>query len=177
MFRNTYYFVLSWHIVRMRLGVLSYRKPRLWPSPHHLYANASGGTLASRVVTLCRSHGRRRKRGFTHPTVDFCSLFMWNFDVMTILCCDSWLLLLCTFVITNLADSGLLMLCTFLAMTAAVDLWICVSKLTICEVMNMWMCGLVIFVVFIFYWLFWLWPVKPGELLAIWVLHQSHQSI
>jgi hypothetical protein len=56
---------------------------------------------------------------------------------MTILCRDSGLLFLCTFVIMNLANSGLLMLCTFLAMTGAVNLWICVLKLTICEVVNM----------------------------------------
>jgi hypothetical protein len=42
---------------------------------------------------------------------------VWNFDVTTILCHDSGLLFLCTFVVMNLADSGLLMLCTFLAMT------------------------------------------------------------
>jgi hypothetical protein len=60
---------------------------------------------------------------------------------MTILCRNSGLLLLCTFVIMNLDDSGLLMLCTFLAMTGVMNLWICVSKLTICEVMNMWTCN------------------------------------
>jgi hypothetical protein len=47
---------------------------------------------------------------------------MWNFDVMTILCHDSELLSLCTFVVTNLADLGLLTLCTFLAMTGAMNL-------------------------------------------------------
>jgi hypothetical protein len=85
----------------------------------------------------CRSRARRR-RGFTHPAVDLCSLFMCNFDIMTILYCNSGLLIIfCTFVLMDLSDSGLLMLCTFLAMTGAMNLWICVSKLTICEVMNM----------------------------------------
>jgi hypothetical protein len=80
---------------------------------------------------------RRRRRRLTHTMVDLCSLFVWNFDIMTILCHDSGLLFLCTFVIMNLVDSGLLMLYTFLAMTSAMNLWICVSKLTICEVVNM----------------------------------------
>jgi hypothetical protein len=141
-------FVLSWHIIRMRLRVLSYRMLYLWPSPQDLHANASRGTLASRVVTSCRNCGIRR-RGLTHPTADLFSLFVWNFDVMTILCHNSRFLSLCTFVVTNLADFGLLTLCTFLAMTGAVNLWICVLKLFICEVMNMQMCGLVMFVVLI----------------------------
>jgi hypothetical protein len=160
MFCNTYYFVLSWFIVRMRLGVLSYRMLYLWPSRHHLHADISGGTIASRVVTSCCSRARRR-RGLTHRAVELCSLFMWNFDIMTILCCDSRLLFLCTFVVMNLTDSGLLMLCTFLTTTGDVNLWICVSKLTISEVLNMWMCALVMFVVFILFCLFWLRPVKP----------------
>jgi hypothetical protein len=70
---------------------------------------------------------------------------------MTILCHDSGLLSLCTSVITNLDDSGLLTLCTFLAMAGAMNLGICLSKLSICEVVNMRHCGLVMFVVFIYF--------------------------
>jgi hypothetical protein len=71
---------------------------------------------------IMRNRGRRRRRDLTHPATDLFSLLMWNFDVMTILCRDSELLSLCTFVVTNLADLGLLTLCTFLAMTGAMNL-------------------------------------------------------
>jgi hypothetical protein len=59
---------------------------------------------------------------------------------MTILCRDSGLLSLCAFVVMNLANSGLLSLCTFGAITIAMNLCICVSKLSICEVVNVWTC-------------------------------------
>jgi hypothetical protein len=146
MFHNTYCFVLSWHIVRMRLGVLSYRTLCLWSSPHHLHTDASGGTLASRVVTSCRSHGRRKIRGLTHPTADLFSFF----DVITILCRGFGLLLLCMFVVMNLADYGLLSLCTFVVMNLCREFvcWSCLFvKLWICECVD-WlvMCGLVVLI-------------------------------
>jgi hypothetical protein len=119
-----------WHIVWILvrtdhpcLGVGRHR-----PSQHHLHVDASGGTLASRVVMLCRSRARRRRRCLTHSTVDLCSLFMWKFDVMTILCHDSKLFL-CTFVVTNLAHSRLLMFCTFLPTTGAMNLCVEVDHL------------------------------------------------
>jgi hypothetical protein len=43
------------------------------------------------------------------------------------------------------------------------------------EYANVWTCN--VCCVNLFYWLFWLRPVKLGELLAIWALHQSRQSV
>jgi hypothetical protein len=70
MFHSTYFFVLSWHIVRMRLGVLNYMTLYLWPRPHHPHVDTNGGILASRVVTSCLRSGPRRRRCLTHPVTD-----------------------------------------------------------------------------------------------------------
>jgi hypothetical protein len=132
-FHSTYFFVLSWHLFRTWLEVLSYMTLRLWPSPH-LHVDANGRILVSRVVTSSRSSRQRRRRGPTHLVVEFVHVKLWHYDHLM-----SWFW---TLVVMNLVNCELLSLCTLVVMNfyCAVNVWICVSKLSICEVVNVWTC-------------------------------------